>query len=189
MRIKDEEKRIKIKQAILEIVYESGLSGLNYALIAKKANVSSGTPYVYYKDKEDMLSKVYIEVKEVVDGHLEEAIQKGKNIEEKLYYAISYLAKSVLLHPVETKYVMTFRNNKELLSEEAVVLANKNLKPLFDLYEEAYQKKEIYLQDKSKLNALLIAPVYWLSEENKNLTFEEVDTLIRISIKMIMNKN
>ena len=188
MRLKDEEKRKKVNNAVLEIVYENGISGLNYSLIAKKANVSSGTPYVYYKDKNDMLSQIYIDAKNVIDKDLEKEMSKGKSLEEKLFYGISFLAKSVLHHPLEANYVMLFKNNKENLSQEAREVAKMYMKPLMDLYAQAYEEGKISIQNPSILNAILIAPVYWMAEENRDITYEELEELIRLGVKSVLVK-
>ena len=47
------EKRNKVTQAVLQITMEDGLAGLSFDKLAKRAGVSSGTPYVYYRDKTD----------------------------------------------------------------------------------------------------------------------------------------
>ena len=66
MRKIDVEKRNKVTQAVLQITMEDGLAGLSFDKLAKRAGVSSGTPYVYYRDKTDMLSCIYAQVWDVL---------------------------------------------------------------------------------------------------------------------------
>ena len=74
MRKIDEGKKERVKQAVFEITRDEGIAALSFGKIAKCAHVSSGTPYVYYKDKTEMLGKIYLEVKELIDKGLKAAI-------------------------------------------------------------------------------------------------------------------
>jgi AcrR family transcriptional regulator len=64
MRLKDENKSENIFNAAVELINEVGLAEISMSKIAKKANVSSSTIYVYFENKEDMLNKLYLSVKE-----------------------------------------------------------------------------------------------------------------------------
>ncbi|MCM3790809.1 TetR/AcrR family transcriptional regulator [Domibacillus indicus] len=63
MRLKDENKSENIFYAAVELINEYGLAEISMSKIAKKANVSSSTIYVYFENKEDMLNKLYLSVK------------------------------------------------------------------------------------------------------------------------------
>ena len=62
MRTIDAAKREKVTQTVLQITMEEGLAALSFDKLAKRAGISTGTPYVYYKDKTDMLSCIYRQV-------------------------------------------------------------------------------------------------------------------------------
>ena len=55
MRIKDLHKQEAIIEATVELVNEIGFVSSSVSKIAKKANVSPATLYIYYKNKEDIL--------------------------------------------------------------------------------------------------------------------------------------
>lgn len=63
MRIKDQLKQDAIIDATVQLVNEIGFVSSSVSKIAKKANVSPATLYVYYKNKEDLLVSTYIEIK------------------------------------------------------------------------------------------------------------------------------
>jgi len=63
MRIKDLHKQDAIIEATVELVNEIGFVSSSVSKIAKKANVSPATLYIYYKNKEDLLVSTYIEIK------------------------------------------------------------------------------------------------------------------------------
>lgn len=63
MRIKDEQKVYRIYQAATAVVNREGFQGSSMTKIASEANVSAATIYLYFQNKEDMLNKLYIEMK------------------------------------------------------------------------------------------------------------------------------
>ena len=63
MRIKDLHKQEAIIEATVSLVNEIGFASSSVSKIAKKANVSPATIYIYYRNKEDLLVSTYIEIK------------------------------------------------------------------------------------------------------------------------------
>ncbi|MDP4174708.1 MAG: TetR/AcrR family transcriptional regulator [Bacteroidota bacterium] len=64
MRSKDEHKQEAIIRATIKLVNEIGFDYSSVAKIAKEANVSPATIYIYYKNKEDLLVSTYIDIKQ-----------------------------------------------------------------------------------------------------------------------------
>ena len=56
MKPKDEDKQQAIADATFALVAQVGLSGLTMAAIAREAGIATGTLYVYYKSKEELLN-------------------------------------------------------------------------------------------------------------------------------------
>ena len=63
MRIKDKLKEEAIINETVELVNEIGFASSSVSKIAKRANVSPATLYIYYKNKEDLLVSTYVEMK------------------------------------------------------------------------------------------------------------------------------
>ena len=63
MRTKDEEKKAALFEATVKVVNDIGFASSSVSKIAKEANVSPATLYVYYKSKEELLSSTYIDIK------------------------------------------------------------------------------------------------------------------------------
>ena len=57
MRFKDEDKRQRIKDALVRLILRDGIDGVSVSKIAREAGVSPATIYVYYTSKEDMLER------------------------------------------------------------------------------------------------------------------------------------
>lgn len=63
MRTKDENKLMAIFEATVRLTAKVGIAGLKMSLIAKEAQISTGTIYLYYKNKQDLLNAVYKNLK------------------------------------------------------------------------------------------------------------------------------
>ena len=61
MRLKDEDKQRRIKEAMVNLILQEGIDGTSVSKIAKEAGVSAATIYVYYDSKEAMLAEVFRE--------------------------------------------------------------------------------------------------------------------------------
>lgn len=59
MRIKDENKERTILQKALELIVNQGFDGLSMHKLAKSANVSAATIYIYFKDRDDLIIQLY----------------------------------------------------------------------------------------------------------------------------------
>jgi DNA-binding XRE family transcriptional regulator len=62
MRPRDENKELIIRQKAIEMIAAHGLNGFGVNKLAKAAGVSPATIYIYYKDKDDLIIKLCIEV-------------------------------------------------------------------------------------------------------------------------------
>ena len=99
------DKRAAIFQAALQLISEQGFHATPVSQIAEKAKVGAGSVYRYFKNKEDLLNQLYLEVK----SHIHEAM--GKSITPKMPFEI--LFKSVWMnmfnfyisHPQEFSFV------------------------------------------------------------------------------------
>jgi AcrR family transcriptional regulator len=52
-----------VRRALVDVVAERGLDGASMSLVAKRAGVATGTAYVHYESKEDLLVASFVEVK------------------------------------------------------------------------------------------------------------------------------
>ncbi len=65
-KLKDQNKVNAIHKATIELVTKTGFSGLKMAEVAKKSGVATGTLYVYYSSKEDLINDVYVVTKKEI---------------------------------------------------------------------------------------------------------------------------
>lgn len=64
MRTKDLNKVEAIFNASLKLILKEGIAGLTMAKIAKRAGIATGTLYIYFKNKEDLITAMYLKLRQ-----------------------------------------------------------------------------------------------------------------------------
>jgi len=121
----EDSKEKKILEGALKLFVEKGIDNTSTSLISKEAGVATGTLYLYFENKEDLVNKVYILIfKEIVDLI---GLDSSKS-----YLSFDYLEKSWLgrvewgiNNVYKYKFILQFRsspyftgNIKELFIEQ-----------------------------------------------------------------------
>ncbi|MEN7547340.1 TetR/AcrR family transcriptional regulator [Rapidithrix thailandica] len=66
MRTKDASKEQAIREEALEMIVQEGFKGLSMQKLAKKANVSPATIYLYFENRQDLLNQLFMGVQQKV---------------------------------------------------------------------------------------------------------------------------
>ena len=82
MRPKDQTKYNAIINNSLELVKELGFTGISISKIAKQANISPATIYIHFKNKEDLLTKLYTRIRTNMSNGALEGLHEEMSIEE-----------------------------------------------------------------------------------------------------------
>ena len=64
MRTRDQAKYDAIVKSSIQLINTIGFDGISISKIAKKAKVSPATIYIYFENKEDLFTKLYIDIRE-----------------------------------------------------------------------------------------------------------------------------
>jgi AcrR family transcriptional regulator len=62
MRTRDENKKQLIRKKAIELIVKEGLDGFSMNKVARAAGVSPATLYIYFKDKEDFITRITMEI-------------------------------------------------------------------------------------------------------------------------------
>lgn len=84
MRAKDDTKKQLIRQKAVEIIVKDGLEGFTINKLAKACGISVGTPYVYYKDKDDLIVKIVLEEGAKMEAAMNKNFDPEAGLEEGL---------------------------------------------------------------------------------------------------------
>lgn len=144
MRTKDLQKEEAIYAAALKLVLAEGFSGLKMSEVAKAAGVATGTVYVYFKDKDELINKLYLHLK----GQSTAAYLKGYNEAAPFMVCFGKLWKSYLGYSLNAPEIAAFLEQyyrSPFLSPEVRQGSDPLLTPIYALLERG--KKERLLKD------------------------------------------
>jgi AcrR family transcriptional regulator len=155
------DKRSALLNATLSLVNHGGIQGASMAKVAKVANVSPATIYLYFESKQDLVNQLYLDVKvafavAAFKGH--EPNVAVKNSFECIWFN---MASFKLEHKEEASFLSQCDNTPiidEVTRQEGLV----HLTPLFDLWTQG--QKEGIIKDISHylLYAYSIYPIAFL---------------------------
>ncbi|WP_026997746.1 TetR/AcrR family transcriptional regulator [Flectobacillus major] len=129
MRTKDEAKEQMILDSALSMIAKVGLSGFKITNLAKEVGIAAGTIYIYFKDKEALIKKLYlylIEKEAAASLALMQTHEPLKNQLEQLCY---YYLANTLQNPEHAAFFEQYtrspyyESDEELQRQEALVLA------------------------------------------------------------------
>jgi AcrR family transcriptional regulator len=97
VRVKDLNKIDIIFNASLQLILKEGIAGLTMAKLAKKAGLATGTLYIYFKNKEELIHQLYYKLKE----ESVERFMKGYRADMPFEVAIKKIWMNYLTHRIE----------------------------------------------------------------------------------------
>ena len=111
MRKKDDNKKEAIFEATISLLNEIGFYQISMSKIAKRAGVSVATIYVYFDDKDDMIRKLYLDVKNRVVSFAVKDFDTKKSIRENIEYSTRKLLDFIIEHKEYFLFVEQFLNS------------------------------------------------------------------------------
>jgi AcrR family transcriptional regulator len=176
------DKRSALLNATLTLVNNHGFHNAPMSKIANLAGVAPATIYLYFENKQDLVNKLYLEVKEkfsscAFEGYdIEMSVKKGFEI---IWFNIA----NYKLNQIKEANFLSQCDNSPMIEEEIRVEGLRHLQPLVDLWERG--KKEGIIKPLSDyvLYAFTIYPlsfllemqereIYTLTEKTKTETFK-----------------
>ncbi len=185
MRAKDENKEVLILESALKMIARIGLAGLKMSDLAKEAHLATGTVYIYFKDKEELIRKLYLYLLKKSSNE----VAKGASTNEPLKRRVNKICYNLLtdniLHPEYGAFFEQyfrspfFHENESVLAEENVVM-----QPFYELILEGQQQGIVKETDPELLVTLIcgmletVAKVSFYSQ--KGVSTEEWETIFGV---------
>lgn len=184
MRHKDNNKKENIFLASIQLVNEQGLSQASMSKIAKQAGVSASTIYVYFENKEDMLNKLYLNIKKEMSLQVFQNYDDSISIQSAFELALKNYIEFVKTHRDEFLFAEQFSNSPLLhkpTQAEAALLFQK----LFNLFEKGKDQYIFKQVDSSLLHMFMFNPVMQYFKEyfghRVELKQSRIDEIIRMT--------
>lgn len=180
MRCKDEAKVAAIYKATLDLVKERGLAGITMNDISKAASIATGTLYIYFKNKEELIKALFAECRAESAKEYFAGLDEKAPFEERLRTVFTNIIRYKMTHFsvsafLEQSYHSPFVCITDLKKKQ------KALNPLIALIEEGIAQKKIKDVDPT----LAITYLFGIANEmvkkayfgNKKLSPEAVEQL------------
>ncbi|MGS0756353.1 TetR/AcrR family transcriptional regulator [Roseateles sp. GG27B] len=164
MKLKDEEKARAIASATFALVEQTGLSGLTMAAIARQAGLATGTLYVYYRSKDELLADLYEQAKTSIAARLMQGDDPATPFRSRFQRIWTNLLENRLAYFAEMLFVEHYANSP-WFSEASRTLSARLIKDWIDMLEAA--KAQQILKDVPTV--LLISSFVGSVRETSNL--------------------
>jgi AcrR family transcriptional regulator len=171
MRTKDDHKKEALFEATVKLVNDIGFASSSVSKIAKEANVSPSTLYVFFKNKEDLLVSTYLEIKrDMADALLADFDDKLpiRDIIKGAWLGMfEYISNNLEYYG----YVEQFANSpySELVDKESI---EKQFAPIANVFARGIEQKIIKNVDMNFLSAFMWNPISRLANPRLCYGFE-----------------
>lgn len=159
MRIRDENKEQIVKQKALELLVSQGFEGFSMHKLARAANVSPATLYIYYKDKEDLIISIGREIGEKHNEAIFKDFDTNASFAEGLRIQWRNRANYMLNHQLEMTFYEQIKNSsfREAVSENAVSEFKEKMSAFM---KNAIKRGEVNQMPIEVFWSVLYAPLY-----------------------------
>ncbi len=152
-----QDKKEAIYWASVKLLHENGFHSTPMSMIAKEANVAAGTIYLYYKNKDDLLNNLYLEIKKKYSASLMEGVSDSIPVRDAFEMVWRNSVKFKQNHKAEFNVMEQFRNSP-FIKFETVEEGLKIFEPFIKLVEKAKREKIVKEIPPEVFYALFFAP-------------------------------
>ncbi|MGZ3851966.1 MAG: TetR/AcrR family transcriptional regulator [Flavisolibacter sp.] len=142
MRCKDVSKVEAIYRATLTLVKDRGLAGITMGDISKEASIGTGTLYIYFKNKDELIRALFTECRKLSAQSYFENVNEQPTLEERM----EKLFHNIICYKIKNFEVSAFLEQSYHSPYVDVIDLKKKqkaLKPLFDLIKEGIDTQKI----------------------------------------------
>lgn len=111
MRVKDEQKAALIREKAIEMIVREGFDGLSMHKLAKAVDISVSTIYIYFKNREDLLNQLYIDVMSVFVRETLLNFDPDMDFEAGLWLQWSNRYRYIRQYPLHYQFTEQFRHS------------------------------------------------------------------------------
>ena len=158
MRTKDDQKKEALFRATVKLVNEIGFASSSVSKIAKEANVSPSTIYVFFKNKEHLLVSTYVEIKHNLSAALLDGFDDKLPIRDIIKGVWFKIFKYISNNLEDYDYLEQFANSpySSLVDQETI---EKEFIPIAKVFEKGIEQKIIKNVDTNFLVAFIFSPI------------------------------
>jgi len=161
-RTKSNEKRIALLNATLHLVNNNGFHDAPMSKIAKMADVSPATIYIYFENKQDLINQLYLEIKASFSNDAFKDYSLNLTVKKGFELIWRNIANFKLNQVEEAVFLSQCDNINTMIDETSRQEGLKNLQPLLNLWERGQKEGIIKPISPYLLYAYTIYPLAFL---------------------------
>ena len=165
VRNKDDNKERAIFEAAIRLITANGFADTSMSKIAKAADVSPATIYVYFENKEDMLNKTYSHVKREMAAALAKGLKPELTVPEAFRVIWNNFHKYTVNNAIKFSFTEQFANSPmvdQVRREEGM----SYFLPLFEWFERGKREKIFKNVSPEIFMAFAFAPLIGLVKQH-----------------------
>jgi AcrR family transcriptional regulator len=165
MRQRDDRKQKAICDAAIKLITANGFADTSMSKIARAAKVSPATIYVYFENKEDLLSKIYSLVKQEMGVELTRGLEPQMPVKRSFRIVWDNFYRYAVTRPVRFAFTEQFANSPlvgKICKEESM----DHFQPLLKLVERGKKEKIFKNISLEILQAFTFAPLTGLIKQH-----------------------
>ncbi|MBK5209890.1 MAG: TetR/AcrR family transcriptional regulator [Flavobacteriaceae bacterium] len=186
-RTKSNEKRIALLNATLHLVNNNGFHDAPMSKIAKMADVSPATIYIYFANKQDLINQLYLESKASFSDYAFKDYSLNLAIKTGFELIWRNIANFKLTQVEEAVFLSQCDNITTMIDETSRQKGLKNLQPLLDLWERGQKEGVIKSISPYLLYAYTIYPLAFLMTMQQRNNFELTEKNLTIAFESAWN--
>jgi TetR/AcrR family transcriptional repressor of multidrug resistance operon len=161
MRTRDEKKIEALYLKAIEISVEKGFEGLSMQKLAKAANVSPATIYIYFKDREDLILKISIKAAEKMIAATLKDFNHDMSFKEGLKIQWKNRSTFWLKNPLEAKFIEMVRHSH--IGDTVFQMVKKEFSSVLgEFVHKAIKRKELVDLPLEVYWSIAFSPLYTL---------------------------
>ena len=183
MRRKDDNKKEAIFEATISLLNEIGFYQISMSKIAKRAGVSVATIYVYFEDKDDMIRKLYFDVKNKFVSFTVQDLDVKKSVQQNIDYSIRKMLDFIIKHKEYFLFIEQFLNSP-LIQNLSIEDNVDNIGAFFKIFEMGKKDGVLKQVDDVLLMSFCYYPVVQLAKSYFGGNIELSENVIQSIISM-----
>jgi len=177
IRQKCDKKRTALLNATLHLVNNQGFHHAPMSKIAKMAEMSPATIYIYFENKQDLINQLYLEMKATFSEFAFKNYNEESCVKES-FKQIWFNIANFKLNKVEESNFLSQCDNTPIINEEIKREGLMHLQPVIDLWERGKKENVIKPISVYLLYAFTIYPLNFLTNKQYRDNWELNDDRI-----------
>lgn len=186
MRKKDDKKIEAVKKTVIKLIRDYGFHGISMAKIAKEAEVSPATIYIYYENKSIMIHEIYHELRTERHNYLHKNVTSEMNAKVALKNIYKSYYNYIINHGDEFYFIKQFSSCPCLYDEIHTQQYSVKLDSLLNKFKENREVKDL---NNKIIVAILFSPIESIAEDflvgGVEFSEEEIDKMFELVWKSI----